>query len=140
MSYVQNSNFYVQFGGRKFSFSKVSNISVNFPSQTLAEGGVNHMVHSLYMPQSEEKTLRLERGSTTKSPQDDDFLQDLKGAVRFPTALVVVNDETGRACKWYSFANLRVKSWSVGDLDAMDGHILIESLEFTYDYMEEVTR
>jgi phage tail-like protein len=126
------------FGSIKIGFAKVSRIDVSYATETVAEGGVNDRVVSLRAPQKEERMISMERGVITRNKAVEfDLLEVFKTDTRFPQVFICVNDAHGDMRKMYSLHNCVVKRWSLGDLDASNANVLIETLEFAYEYIEE---
>jgi phage tail-like protein len=135
---VMTSNFFVMFGSVKLGFARVSRIDVAYESETVAEGGVNNKVTSLRAPQREERMISMERGSiTSKESNEFNLFEVFKTDTRFPVVFVGVNGIDGKMQKMYALHNCVLKRWSLGDLDAGSSNVLIESLDFAYETIEE---
>lgn len=136
---VMSQNFFVMFGPFKIGFTKVSSFDVSYECEVLAEGGVNNKVRTLRAPQKNEKVIVMERGAVTaRDTMDYLLLEVLKTDLRFPVVFIGVNDARGRMKKFYTIFNAKVKKWSLSDLVADTAGILIETLEFAYEYIEEI--
>lgn len=120
------------------SFKEVSGLSVELAVEELGEGGENRFKHRL--PTGAKYTnLVLKRGLLVASSP---FFQwcsatlqgNLVQAIVPSGIIVVLLDQNGAPLKTWSVVNAWPVKWSVSDFNAMDGQVVIETLEIAYQY------
>jgi phage tail-like protein len=122
------------------SFKDVSGLSVELAVEELGEGGENRFKHRL--PTGAKYTnLVLKRGLlASSSPFFQWCSKTLQGNLVQPIVpsgiLVVLLDENSAPLKTWSVVNAWPVKWSVSDFNAMDGQVVIETLEIAYQYFD----
>lgn len=138
---LPSHNFLVFIGLMPLSFSKVSSIEISIETEALAEGGENRFVHSLSKPVSSEKALVLEKG-VASGLADSAVSLAANTALRvgsyFDFIILAVLDQGGMPKKLFVINDAILRKRSFSDLDAINGQVLIESLEFVYEDLTEV--
>jgi phage tail-like protein len=126
--WLTSHNFEVVIGSVSIPFSKVSSIEVGIETEVLSEGGENRYAHTLFKPPSNEKVLQLERGVAS-----DAVARGLLrvGAI-FETLLIYVYDRQRKPKRIYTVYQAQLRKQSFNDLNAMNGEIFLERLEFVY--------
>jgi phage tail-like protein len=120
------------------SFKQVSGLAVELAVEELGEGGENRFKHRL--PTGAKYTnLVLQRGLlVASSPFFQWCSATLQGNLVLPIIpsgiLVVLLDQNGAPLKTWSVVNAWPVKWSVSDFNAMDGQVVIETLELAYQY------
>ena len=124
------------------SFKEVSGISMEMDTEEIAEGGNNAYKHRV--PTSVKfSNLVLKRGLVPKNSELIGWcMKTLGGGLSqvIETKTIIVNllDENGNPIQSWSFANAWPVKWSASDLNSMNNEIVIETLEFSYSYFEEI--
>ncbi len=124
------------------SFKEVSGISVEMDTEEIAEGGNNRFKHRV--PTSAKfSNLVLKRGLVTSESELLNWCQttlqgSLAETIQPKNIIVDLLDENGDPLKSWSFVNAWPVKWSVSDLHSMNNEIVIENLEFSYSYFEEL--
>lgn len=138
---MPSSNFVLAIGKELLSFSKVTNISKALEYDTIAEGGLNTMVHTFSKPKQQQETLILEKGVNVSRSKDNSAYSDLKlkigGRIGQAVTLVVLGNEEGHN-RYYSFDEGVVTKWEIGNLDASGNEVLIERFEIAHSGLEEL--
>lgn len=122
------------------SFKQVSGLSVELAVEELGEGGENRFKHRL--PTGAKYTnLVLQRGLlAASSPFFQWCQQTIQGNLAQPIVprfiLVVLLDENSAPLKTWGVVNAWPVKWSVSDFNAMEGQIVIETLEIAYQYFD----
>jgi phage tail-like protein len=120
------------------SFKEVSGLAMELAVEELGEGGENRFKHRL--PTGAKYTnLVLKRGLVVESSP---FFQwcsttiqgNLVKAIVPSGILVALLDENGAPLRTWSVVNAWPVKWSVSDFNAMDGQVVIETLEIAYQY------
>jgi phage tail-like protein len=120
------------------SFREVSGLSVELAVEELGEGGENRFKHRL--PTGAKYTnLVLKRGLLVASSLFFQWCRrTLQGNLYQPIVpsgiLVVLLDKGGAPLKTWSVVNAWPVKWSVSDFNAMEGQVVIETLELAYQY------
>lgn len=115
---------------QEFGFSRVSGLQWERPATTYQEGGVNDYVHVFPGPAKSCGTVHLERG--VYAGEDLPFY--LVGE-RLPKHMTIVlwnGADRKKVDKCYRLSGLVVKRWEVGELDALQGTLLIDRFELDY--------
>jgi phage tail-like protein len=129
-------------GSVNTTFKEVSGITMEMRTEEITEGGENSFKHRV--PTSVKySNLVLKRGIATKdSPLVEWCANTLGGNLseQIETRNIVVSllDENGDPLKAWSFANAWPVKWSASDLNSMKNEVVIETLEFSYSYFEEI--
>lgn len=128
---VIGNKFTVAIGPINISFAKIRNISKEIQIDVLQEGGVNDYVHVLQKPYTTPHKLIFEKGIS-----DEGILSKLTPLLvgkKLPfSGIITVKNSKGETTGSYSFAEPIILKWSIGDLDALDNKVLIESLEVAH--------
>ncbi|MBC7947040.1 MAG: phage tail protein [Chitinophagaceae bacterium] len=128
-------------------FQSVTGFDSTLETEPLKEGGENRYVHALPMRRNYSK-LVLKRGvwKPGKSKLTDwlkrNFDDELESEVIEPVETVVItllNEEHQPLMRW-RVNNVWPTSWKIGELNAEQGGVLIETLELNYNRLvfEEV--
>ena len=132
-------NFYLPTGQRSDAgFQSVTGLDATIETETINEGGVNHYAHVVPV-RKKYGPLVLKRGLLT---QDQSVLiQYIKGCfdnetiTPLKTVLIELLDEGNNTLLHWSASNVWPLSWKVGELNAMQGEVLIETLELNYNQL-----
>jgi len=125
------------------SFKEVSGLSMEMNTEEITEGGNNAFKHRV--PTSVKfSNLVLKRGMVPKdSPIVTWCMETLGGGldalIKTKNITVSLLDENGDPLKSWGFANAWPVKWSASDFNSMNNEVVIETLEFSYSYFEEVT-
>lgn len=144
-SFLPGYNFIVYMGSLQMNFAKISGIDNEIEVETLVEGGVNDEVHILHKNRSQGGRLIFENGvGNLKRPLDALFKASLLGAyLRLPGTILVLSADKKKAAdanavaekvvaKVYGYNGALPVKWSLQDLDAQTGQILIERIELIH--------
>ncbi|MCL2399882.1 MAG: phage tail protein [Defluviitaleaceae bacterium] len=127
-------NFIVEIASKSVPFSKIQSIEIGVETEPLIEGGENRFVYSLYKESNQEKILTMERNVAS----DDTSIKSLRVGTVFDQMHIFVLDQHRRRRKKYEARFVILKKRSLSGLDAMNGDVLVENLEFVYREMTEV--
>ncbi|MFM2376229.1 MAG: hypothetical protein RLZZ165_1326 [Bacteroidota bacterium] len=114
-------------------FSKVSGIGVSVDTREIGSGGRNDYTHKIPNHVNYEN-LVLERGLTSGIPSDLDINLLAMSQFKFApgTVIVVVLNEASQPKRIWTFLKAYPTKWKIGDLDANQSGVLIETIELTY--------
>lgn len=124
------------------SFQEVSGIQSEWNVEEVVEGGENRFVHRLPRP-AKYSNLLLKRGAAS----GDSFLVEWAGAtigsglslpIITQNLLVMLLNREGVPLIAWGFVNAYPVRWEVSPMDSMENKVLIETLEFSYNYFERV--
>jgi phage tail-like protein len=120
--------------GSEYQFQSVSGLNVELETEELAEGGVNQFKHKLPV-RSKFPNLVLSRGLKLASQLRKWVANAIENLEIEPLNLTIhlMNEKHEPLMTWNVIHAFPVK-WSVSDLNAEEGKIVIESLELTYQY------
>ena len=129
-------HFRVEFNNIKgeFQFQSVSGLNIELETEQIAEGGENRFKHKLPV-RTKFPNLVLKRGVLVNS----DLIKWCRDAVEdfdiAPTDLTIslLNEEHEPLITWNVVHAWPVK-WAVGDLNAEESKIAIETIELVYNY------
>lgn len=129
-------HFRVEFNNIKgeFQFQSVSGLNIELETEEIAEGGENRFKHKLPV-RTKFPNLVLKRGILVNS----DLIKWCREAVEdfniTPTDLTIslLNDVHKPLMTWNVVHAWPVK-WAVGDLNAEESKIAIETIELVYNY------
>ena len=125
-------------GGPDSGFQKVSGLSAKITTESVAEGGENRFAHRLPKPITYEN-LKMERGMLVGSELITWFRDAIEGFIFDPKdILVTLLNEKHEPLESWNFIKAWPSSWSIGEFDAEGGKIVIESIEFSYQYFTRV--
>lgn len=125
--------FIIFLEGRTMGFRKVSGVSRQIETETYQEGGLNNMVHIFPKASAQECALHLEKGVYMNSTFHPFYLVGER--INENLHLFVMNN-AGLPMKSYVFSGITIKKWEVGDMDAQDSSLLIDSFELSYEEMD----
>jgi phage tail-like protein len=119
-------------------FSRVSGLSAEVKTTTVAEGGQNLYTHRL-PDRVEYGNLVLERGMVVGSPLTIEVNAALSTFQFAPSNVIVtlLDDAKVPLAAWTFIKAYPVK-WSTSDLDASEGKVVVDSLELAYTRMQIV--
>ncbi len=125
------------------SFSDVSGIDVKFTTEEVAEGGENRFVHHLPV-RGEYAPLVLKRGVVTRESFFAEWVGQTVGSpLVVPIVpqhlLVTLLDAEGDPLVAWGFVNAWPRRWETASLSSTVNEVLIETMEFSYQYFERLT-
>ena len=124
------------------AFQEVSGISATVQTETVEEGGENTFVHKL-PKRIEYPNLVLKRGFITAYSEFSDWVtgqmeDNLNSAVEPKHIMVsLLNEEGSVQVAWFFSGAWPVKI-DISPLDASQSKIVVETMEFSYQYFEQV--
>lgn len=131
-------HFKVEFANLKdeYQFQSVSGLSVDLETEEIKEGGENRFKHKLPV-RAKYPNLILKRGLVAHSGLIDWCKSAMEGFNFTPTDLIIIllNSENEPLLSWNVVQAWPVK-WSVGEFNAEESKIVIESLELSYSYFK----
>lgn len=140
--YFQNVNFHfaVDLGKEANSedvrFQSVSGLDSTLETETIKEGGVNGFEHVVPV-RRKYGPLILKRGVMIPSKSGiTKWLKqvfDHEKVEPIPIVTIRLLDEEQQPIMFWQLENVWPRSWKMGDLDAMRGEVLIETLELNYN-------
>jgi phage tail-like protein len=120
------------------AFQSVSGLDSTLETEQIKEGGENRFTHTVPV-RRKFGPLILKRGLVGPDQSAlTQFLQDVFANDSFdPLDVVTVQllDETHQALLTWAMSNVWPLSWKISDLDAMQGGVLIETLELNYNQL-----
>lgn len=120
-------------------FQEVSGLSVEIGIEEYAEGGENRFKHR--MPGSVTyPNLTLKRGMLIDS-QAAKWFKDSVEAFQFEAndiTVILLNEEHIPIQAW-NFINAWPVKWNIEGLNAMENTLMIESIEFAYQYFRRIS-
>lgn len=140
----QTVNFHFQvnfnFGGSDsdIAFQSVSGLDSTLETETVKEGGENRFTHVIPV-RRKYGPLVLKRGIL--KPGDSQVTTWLKDAfdnqkvVPRKSVTVILLDQAHKALMHWKINNVWPLSWKVGELNAEQGGVLIETLELNYNIL-----
>ena len=123
------------------SFQEVSGLSVEFESETVSEGGENRFSHSL-PKKTKYVNLVLKRGLVLRNSQFSKWcIEVLSGNLSKPIVpkdifVTLLNENGSPSMSWHFFNAWPVKM-NASDLQAMENKIVVETMEFVFQYFEQ---
>ncbi len=144
--------FYFKLGFTRVSaqtdatFQEASGISMELETREVAEGGENRFRYKLPEP-GKYSNLVLKRGLVDKgSPLAIWCIDTLTGALdkaispkTITVSLLEANSSGGKPSMVWEFVNAYPVKWSISDLQLQNNMLVIESLEFAYNYFQQST-
>jgi len=116
------------------SFQSVSGLSVDLETEEIAEGGENRFKHKIPV-RSKFPNLVLKRGMLINSDVIGWCRKALENFQIEPTDIkVMLLGEDGSALQTWNIVRAYPVKWSVGDFNAEESKLVIETLELTYNY------
>lgn len=120
----------------EIGFQEAGGISVEIPTEQVKEGGLNEYVHKL-PKEIKYNNLVLKRGLMKTSPLMDWIIQAVEEFTFSPKMIEVsLLDNNGDVLINWDFQNAYPVAVKITDLNAQDGKIAIETLEFAYNYFK----
>jgi phage tail-like protein len=115
-------------------FQSASGLTVEYDVEEYKEGGENRFTHKLPV-RTKYTDLVLKRGMLTGSETVQWFLAAFRDRAFEPrTVNVILMNEQGEPLRTWNVAHAVPRKWSVGDLNATENAVAIETLELTYQY------
>ncbi|MGB0788734.1 MAG: phage tail protein [Marinirhabdus sp.] len=132
-------HFKVEFNGIStkegdFQFQSVSGLSVDIETEEFAEGGENRFKHK-FPVRTKFPNLVLKRGMVTDSKLIEWCQEAIESFQFSPTDLTVklLNEAHEPLITWNVVHAYPVK-WDVGDFNAEENKLVIETIELAYNY------
>lgn len=115
-------------------FQSVAGLSVEYDVEEFKEGGENRFTHKLPV-RTKYADLVLKRGMLTDSAVTNWCLAAFRDRAFQPADLsVILMNEKGEPLRTWNIVHAIPKKWLVSDLNANENAIVIETLEFIYQY------
>jgi phage tail-like protein len=139
-------HFRVSFGGvssaADASFQKVSGIGAKMETEEVVEGGENAFVHRLPKKVSHDN-LVLERGIADMDSDLVSWCQETMagglGSIKPRLVYVHLLDSERSPLHAWTFANAYPVRWQVGDFNAQENKVAVETIELAYSmWMREI--
>ena len=130
-------NFMVCFGPLKVGFSKISGISNELSVDTIVEGGVNDRMIPLYTPKKMTGTLVFQHGIGIFNHVNQIFEAASFGKYISMPGVIFVYDRKQIKRVYYYEGVVPIK-WSLSDLDALNGSVIIDTVEVIHQGIYEV--
>ncbi len=117
-------------------FQSVTGLDSTLDTEQIKEGGENHFEHVLPV-RRKYGPLTLKRGLL--KPSDSKLTKWLKQAfddekvTPLSTVTIALLDEQHNALMHWTINNVWPRSWKIGELNAEQGAVLIETLELNYN-------
>ena len=131
--------FYLPDGKRTdVGWQSVSGLDATIETENINEGGVNHYTHMVPV-RKKYGPLVLKRG--VLGPDQSTLIQFIKSCFDgetidpLPTVLIILLDENNNPLLNWTASNAWPLSWKVGELNAMQGEVLIETLELSVNQL-----
>lgn len=124
------------------SFKEVSGIEVEMQTEPIEEGGVNS--HQWIVPKGVRySNLVLKRGVMPAASFLSIWVQmfmanDFTEPISPKTIIVTLNNDKGLPLYAWGFVNAYPVKWTIDSLDSTKNDILVESIEFQYQYFRQV--
>ena len=113
-------------------FQSVSGLSVEYDMEEYKEGGENRFTHKLPV-RTKYADMVLKRGMLTDSAVMQWCFKAFRDREFEPTDInVILMNEQGQPLRTWKVTHAIPKKWLVGDLNANDNAIVIETLEISY--------
>lgn len=115
-------------------FQSVSGLTVDMETETIKEGGENRFTHTL-PGRTKYSNLVLKRGVLTDSGVISWCRDAFENFTFQPTTVQVhlLNTSHEPLISW-TLTHAWPRKWSVSDLNAAEGSVLVETLELTYNF------
>lgn len=118
------------------SFQSVSGLSVDLETEEIAEGGENRFKYKIPV-RSKFPNLVLKRGLLVNSEVIKWCKKALENFEIEPLDItVMLLDENHEALQTWNIIRAYPVRWNVGDLNAEESKLVIETLELTYNYFK----
>jgi len=119
-------------------FQSVTGLDSTMETETLKEGGENLFTHVLPV-RRKFGPLVLKRGILMpgKSGLTDKLKEAFQNDTFEPFKLVIIDllDENHKSMVHWEIDNVWPLSWKIGELNAMEGAVLIETMELNYNHL-----
>jgi phage tail-like protein len=115
-------------------FQSVTGLNVDYDTETFKEGGENRFEHKLPV-RTKYPDLSLKRGMLTDSAVIKWCIDAFQSRIFNPVQVNVslLNEEHVPIITW-QFFKVWPKKWSVGDFNANENTVVIETLDLSYNY------
>lgn len=128
----------VEFGISQVSndvrFQSVSGLTVEYDYESFKEGGENRFEHKLPV-RTKYADMVLKRGMLTDSDVIDWLLDAFRDRVFKPASVnVILMNEKSEPLRTWKVAEAIPKKWQIGDFNANESAVVIETIELTYRY------
>lgn len=125
------------------SFQEVSGIQVEFETEEVAEGGENRFAHHL-PARAKYAPLVLRRGVVTRDSFFSEWVGQTVGSrlivpIIPQHLLVTLLDAEGDPLVAWGFVNAWPREWVTEAMNSSSNEVLIERMEFSYQYFERLT-
>ncbi|WP_431166561.1 phage tail protein [Tenacibaculum halocynthiae] len=118
------------------SFQSVSGLSVDLETEEIAEGGENRFKHKIPV-RSKYPNLVLKRGVLVNSEVIKWCKKALENFEIQPVNInVMLLGEDQQAIQTWNIVHAYPVKWNVGDFNAEESKLVIETLELTYNYFK----
>ena len=126
------------FGDSDMRFQSVSGLSAGMETESLVEGGENRFSHRLPKPPTYQN-LVLKRGMLIGSELLLWFDAAIHAFKFQPTGINVflLNPDHEPIAAWH-FVNAYPVKWQVADLNAQQNEVLVETIEFAYQFFYQL--
>ncbi|AUC16934.1 glycerol acyltransferase [Tenacibaculum sp. SZ-18] len=123
---------------KDISFQSVSGLTVDLETEEIAEGGENRFKHKIPV-RSKFPNLVLKRGMLVGSEVIKWCKKALENFEIKPIDInVMLLDEKHEALQTWNIVKAYPIKWSVGDFNAEENKLVIETIELTYQYFKIV--
>lgn len=122
----------------RFGFSKITGIEKAIELQPIVEGGSNTRHFLAPGPASGERRMIFEGGvvrSEAGSVPQEQLMDYLQPGRRLENIYISILNHKSFPHRFYVVEDAVVQRWSLRDLDAMSGQILIQQFEILYERM-----
>lgn len=137
---ITNNKFIVTIGPLLTSFSKVTGIGKSVDYETRYEGGVNNYGHIFRKPnRPQTNILRLEKGVGKYNPLVLAASGEIEIGVKIPLpGTIILLDDNYEMRKMYTFDDITILKWEIGDLDGNGREILLDKVELMHSGLKMV--
>lgn len=118
-------------------FQSITGLDSTIETENINEGGVNHFTHAVPV-RRKYGPLVLKRGLLSQGSPLTGYIKgcfDNETIAPMQTVLIELLDETNQPMLNWTASNVWPLSWKVGELNAMQGEVLIETLELNYNQL-----
>ena len=118
-------------------FQSVTGLDSTIETEKINDGGVNHFSHAVPV-KKRYGPLVLKRGLLPPKSPLTKYIKscfDNETITPMQTVLIELLDENNVAMLHWTCSNVWPLSWKVGELNAMQGEVLIETLELNYNQL-----
>jgi len=119
-------------------FKKVSGINMDISTEEYQEGGENRFKHRLPNPPAYQN-LVLERGMLIGSQLMQWYKESIEGFAFNPNDVtVILLNGLHIPIQAWNFVNAIPLKWSISDFNAVENTIVVETVEFSYQYFKRI--